>query len=74
MMWYNKVMAIFSDYPAQETFVAEQPLDGAKFINSIKYRIVSEVPSNGEGEPGDVGPKVKLNINVNIINCFLILA
>lgn len=54
MVWYNKVMAIFSDYPAQETFVAEQPLDGAKFIDAIKYRIVSEVPSNDEGELGDV--------------------
>lgn len=54
MMWYNKVMAIFSDYPEQKTFEAEKPLDGAEFINAIKYRIVSEVPSNDEGELGDV--------------------
>ena len=54
MVWYNKIMAIFSDYPAQEIFEAEQPLDGAKFIDAIKYRIVSQVPDNSEGELGDV--------------------
>ena len=54
MVWYNKVMATFNDYPAQKTFVAEQPLDGNDFKGAIQYRIVSEVPSNDEGELGDV--------------------
>ena len=48
MVWYNKVMATFSDYPAQEIFEAEKPLDGAAFIDAIKYRIVSELPADDD--------------------------
>jgi hypothetical protein len=54
MVWYNKDMPTFNEYPAQKTFVAEQPLDGNDFKGAIEYRIVNAVPSNDEGEVGDV--------------------
>lgn len=47
-------MPTFNEYPAQKTFVAEQPLDGNDFKGAIEYRIVNAVPSNDEGEVGDV--------------------